>query len=233
MAAIDTPHRKSAWDREMIRDVLLAFVFGLVAATLIAGLIALAKFVSIYTTQQVGIFAALALTAKTIFATLKDSQTLLAGVFGFVGLFGVANLAARHTRDRDRELLDQRRRSLAAALQVEIAYCGAVCRTRVKDIEKVLSENKAEIFKMPPEEWEIMKVGGLTIYQANAGEIGHLPSEAVRLVVRFYTLIINHNLNVSGGVVSISRKDDMEGAAANAVEATAALQSVIDGKFDS
>ena len=233
MAAIDTPHRKSAWDREIICDVLLAFVFGLVAATLIAGLIALAKFVSIYATQQVGIFAALALTVKNIFAILRNSQTILAGVFGFVGLFGVANLAARHTRNRDRELLDQRRRSLAAALQAEIAYCGATCATRVKDIEKVLSENNVEIFTMPPEEREVMKVGGLTIYQANAAEIGHLPSEAVRLVVRFYTFIANHNLNVSGGVVSNTRKDDMEGARANAVEATAALQSVIDGKFDS
>lgn len=215
------------------KDVVAAMLAGGIAAAVVGIVMGVLGVAVQWDELPAGTGIASAGAVKLFLKVLRDGQTLLAGVFGFVGLFGVANLNARHVLERDKANLNRQRRSLAAALQAEIAYLGTVCENKTRYIAEVLSAEGKETARAPEDRRDEFKVGGMTIYEANGARIGNLPPDAGELVVGFYTLLAAYNTSVSGGLIGRNRQRDMKHAGEATEAVVQVLQVVIDGKFDS
>ena len=141
------------------------------------------------------------------------------------------SLNARHVLERDKQILDRRRRSLAGALQAEIQYLGNLCNLRAIQIADLIPEGE-ERFVMDERQRDEWKIGGMTIYNSNAADMGLLPAETTEKVVWIYTRLANLNLVVSGGVITNKAKKGMEELAIGATAVITDLQEVVDSKFD-
>ncbi len=167
-----------------------------------------------------------------IAATLQPWQTLLAGIFGFVGLITAHILNARESRRVAAEEHYRKASSLAAALHAEIANLITMCgmmKTHIETLLKksgVYQDDKLSV-QTTPENIGTLIISGTRIYESNCGNIGQLPENMVPPVVDFYNQIFDYNQMLTGNFVSASRVHNLTKAVTIGGKALVQLGAVL------
>ncbi|NQU59005.1 MAG: hypothetical protein HQ513_17375 [Rhodospirillales bacterium] len=170
---------------------------------------------------------------------VEDWQTLLAAIFGVIGL-GLAHfLTTSHQHQRDEEIRSKEQdvrdvtrlaemKAIATALRVEIHFLSQIAPDFVDDIIKLHPTARTKVAKITGNDIALLKFPKPMAYTAYVGRLGLLPHDAVEQTVNFYLYLAEHDRNTEVGHVGPLTISTLERAAETAKDAIAGLNKIIN-----
>lgn len=163
------------------------------------------------------------------FNNLKDWQTLLAAVFGVIGLIIAHILTTTQQRRRDTEQRDAETKAIATALSVEINFLSQVAHNRVMEFQKRHPNIQTQPVILPNEAISAYRIPVATVYYTFAARLGILPPGALEQTVKFHLCLAEYDNTLSLGGIGNRNLTTLENACVSGKNAIAALNEIVGG----